>query len=120
MVHCNCTSFLSLPSVLLFLDAQRRSYIAYLDSVRFFEPASLRTTAYHELTLGYLSFAAQRGMSRAHIWACPPARSVTYIFWKRPPEQRTPSRDHLRSWSVRGCEGCWTAGAREHLVCGAR
>ena len=66
--------------------------------MRFFEPASLRTTAYHELTVGYLSFAAQRGLTRAHIWACPPARSVTYIFWRRPPDQRTPSRDHLRSW----------------------
>ena len=32
----------------------RRVYIAYLDSVHFFQPRELRTDVYHEILLGYL------------------------------------------------------------------
>ena len=33
---------------------QRRVYIAYLDSVHFFQPRHLRTSVYYEILLGYL------------------------------------------------------------------
>jgi hypothetical protein len=97
-----------------------RVYIAYLDSVKHFQshadrqgsvsscpdnskmkrvmPHGLRTAIYHEILLGYLAHASARGFENAHIWACPPQRSLSYIFWCHPPDQRTPSREHLRDW----------------------
>uniref|UniRef100_A0A914RMT6 histone acetyltransferase n=1 Tax=Parascaris equorum TaxID=6256 RepID=A0A914RMT6_PAREQ len=47
---------------------QRRVYIAYLDSVHFFQPRQLRTDVYHEILLGYLHYAMQLGYTMAHIW----------------------------------------------------
>jgi hypothetical protein len=101
-----------------------RVYIAYLDSVKHFcshtdsdgyisscpgkaalhkskarvMPHGLRSAIYHEILLGYLAHASARGFENAHIWACPPQRSLSYIFWCHPPDQRTPSREHLRDW----------------------
>jgi E1A/CREB-binding protein len=104
------------------LPNRGRVYIAYLDSVRFFQPERLRTATYHEVLfncivvkhcpylvfhdlfqvlVGYLEHVAARGFSVGHIWACPPSRSMSYIFWCHPPQQRTPSREHLREWYAR-------------------
>merc|ERR1711972_938542 len=51
----------------------RRVYIAYLDSVHFFQPKNKRTQVYHEILLGYLDYVKQMGYTMAHIWACPPS-----------------------------------------------
>lgn len=56
-------------------------YLSYLDSVKYLEPeevqaagraVALRTMIYHEVLLGYLSHAKQRGFLQMYIWACPP------------------------------------------------
>lgn len=39
----------------------RRVYIAYLDSVNFFQPRQLRTTVYHELLIGYMDYVKTLG-----------------------------------------------------------
>lgn len=39
----------------------RRVYIAYLDSVHFFQPKQFRTAVYHEILLGYLDYVKQLG-----------------------------------------------------------
>ena len=51
----------------------RRVYIAYMDSVHYFKPKTLRTSVYYEILLGYLEYAKQLGYTMAHIWACPPS-----------------------------------------------
>ncbi|KIH48675.1 hypothetical protein ANCDUO_21252, partial [Ancylostoma duodenale] len=65
----------------------RRVYIAYLDSVHFFQPRELRTEVYHEILLGYLDYVKRLGYTMAHIWACPPSEGDDYIFHCHPPEQ---------------------------------
>lgn len=39
----------------------RRVYIAYLDSVNFFQPRQFRTTVYHELLIGYMDYVKTLG-----------------------------------------------------------
>jgi len=73
-------------------------YIAYLDSVEYFRPRSLRTTVYHEILVAYLKWSQARGFKQGHIWACPPQRGDNFIFWCHNPQQRTPSRDRLNAW----------------------
>ncbi|KAI9913911.1 hypothetical protein PsorP6_006327 [Peronosclerospora sorghi] len=81
------------------LEANRRAvYIAYLDSVRYLRPASARTAAYHLILLAYFDYVRLHGFSRVHIWSCPPQKRISYVFWCRPPFQKTPSADHLRQW----------------------
>ena len=45
----------------------RRVYIAYLDSVHFFQPRELRTDVYHEILLGYLQYVKNLGYTMAHM-----------------------------------------------------
>ncbi|GMF14594.1 unnamed protein product [Phytophthora lilii] len=81
------------------LEANRRAvYIAYLDSVRYLEPASARTAAYHLILLAYFDYVRCHGFSRVHIWSCPPQKRISYVFWCRPAFQKTPSAEHLRRW----------------------
>ncbi|RLN84800.1 hypothetical protein BBJ28_00021925, partial [Nothophytophthora sp. Chile5] len=81
------------------MEANRRAvYIAYLDSVRYLKPASARTTAYHLILLAYFDYVRRHGFSRVHIWSCPPQKRISYVFWCRPPFQKTPSAEHLRLW----------------------
>ncbi|GMF26978.1 unnamed protein product [Phytophthora fragariaefolia] len=81
------------------LEANRRAvYIAYLDSVRYLKPASARTAAYHLIMLAYFDYVRRHGFSRVHIWSCPPQKRISYVFWCRPPFQKTPSAEHLRRW----------------------
>ena len=42
--------------------AHRRIYIAYLDSVNFFQPKHLRTPVYHEILIGYLDYVKKLGL----------------------------------------------------------
>ncbi|CAI2348116.1 unnamed protein product [Caenorhabditis sp. 36 PRJEB53466] len=76
----------------------RRVYIAYLDSVHFFQPRELRTDVYHEILLGYLDYAKKLGYTMAHIWACPPSEGDDYIFHCHPPEQKIPKPKRLQDW----------------------
>ena len=76
----------------------RQVYISYLDSVQYFRPRRLRTSVYHTLIVSYLEFVRKRGFVGAHIWACPPLRSGSYIFCTRPIEQQVPTGQRLRAW----------------------
>ncbi|ESO09760.1 hypothetical protein HELRODRAFT_121284, partial [Helobdella robusta] len=76
----------------------RRVYIAYLDSVNFFQPRQYRTSVYHEILLGYLEYAKSLGFLTAHIWACPPSEGDDYIFHCHPPEQKIPKPKRLQEW----------------------
>ena len=58
----------------------RRVYIAYMDSVHYFKPKSLRTSVYYEILIGYLEYAKQLGYTMAHIWACPPSDGELSFF----------------------------------------
>lgn len=40
----------------------RRVYIAYLDSVHFFQPKQFRTMVYHEILIGYLDYVKLLGL----------------------------------------------------------
>lgn len=76
----------------------RRVYIAYLDSVHFFQPKHQRTNVYHELLLGYLEYSKSLGYTMAHIWACPPSEGDDYIFHCHPVEQKIPKPKRLQDW----------------------
>uniref|UniRef100_A0A1I7ZNT3 histone acetyltransferase n=1 Tax=Steinernema glaseri TaxID=37863 RepID=A0A1I7ZNT3_9BILA len=76
----------------------RRVYIAYLDSVHFFQPRHIRTDVYHEILLGYLEYVRNLGYSSAHIWTCPPSEGDEYIFHCHPPEQKIPKPKRLQDW----------------------
>lgn len=77
---------------------EKRVYIAYLDSVEHFRPRPRRTDVYHEILVAYLAIARKQGYETAHIWACPPSRGNSFVFWNHPSAQRTPSRDRLLAW----------------------
>lgn len=80
------------------VSSKKRVYIAYLDSVEHFRPRSCRTNVYHELLVSYLASARVRGYDSAHIWACPPSRGNSFVFWNHPSSQRTPTKERLISW----------------------
>lgn len=77
---------------------KKRVYIAYLDSVEHFRPRSCRTMVYHEMLVSYLAAARARGYETAHIWACPPSRGNSFVFWNHPASQRTPTKERLEAW----------------------
>ncbi|VDK39058.1 unnamed protein product [Taenia asiatica] len=77
---------------------KRRVYIAYLDSVYFFQPKQYRTDVYHEILIGYLHYAKKQGFANAHIWACPPGEGDDYIFHMHPPDQKIPKPKRLQDW----------------------
>lgn len=77
---------------------KKRVYIAYLDSVEHFRPRQCRTQVYHEILVSYLATARERGFQTAHIWACPPSRGNSFVFWNHPASQRTPNKERLISW----------------------
>ncbi|CAD5215336.1 unnamed protein product [Bursaphelenchus okinawaensis] len=91
---------------------RRRVYIAYLDSVHFFQPRELRTDVYHEILLGYMQYVKLQGFTMAHIWACPPSEGDDYIFHCHPPEQKIPKPKRLQDWYKRMLE----KGQKEETV----
>ncbi|RHY29313.1 hypothetical protein DYB32_005234 [Aphanomyces invadans] len=80
---------------------RRSAYLAYIDSVRYMEPASIRTAVYHSILASYFDYIRRQGMERVYIWSCPPQRSQSYVFWCHPHFQKTPGVDHLRMWYKR-------------------
>ena len=79
-------------------NEDKRVYIAYLDSVDHFRPREARTPVYQEILCSYLAYAAKLGYRKAHIWACPPTRGNSFVFWSHPQLQKTPTRDRLIQW----------------------
>lgn len=77
---------------------ENRVYIAYIDSVEHFRPRECRTEVYQEILVSYLATARARGYETAHIWACPPSRGNSFVFWNHPSSQRTPNRERLINW----------------------
>jgi hypothetical protein len=88
----------------------KRVYIAYLDSVEHFRPRSCRTDVFREILNAYLATARARGYETAHIWACPPSRGNSFIFWNHPASQRTPTKDRLISWYHGALKRCIECG----------
>ena len=80
---------------------KNRVYISYLDSVRYFKstPAGHRSTVYHSVLAGYLSWVRTKGFKHVHIWVEPPKAGDEYIFFARGDQQRKPmKREKLREW----------------------
>jgi len=42
-------------------EFSRRVYLAYMDSVHFFQPKHFRTSVYHEILIGYLEYVKNLG-----------------------------------------------------------
>ena len=63
----------------LCLAGYRRVYIAYLDSVHFFQPKHLRTSVYHEILIGYMDYAKTLGSVPTQFLLLPGGRLFSLI-----------------------------------------
>lgn len=88
----------------------KRVYISYIDSVEHFRPRDVRTEVYHEILVSYLATARIRGYKKAHIWACPPSRGNSFVFWNHPASHRTPNQERLLQWYHRALSKALDSG----------
>ena len=72
-------------------------YIYYMDSVKFLQPAGLRTQLYNEVTITYLKNAKDRGFQSVHFWAYA-SENGDYVFIRHPQTQRGISQERLVQW----------------------
>lgn len=91
-------------------EQKKRVYIAYLDSVEHFQPRACRTQVFREILVAYLATARARGYESAHIWACPPSRGNSFVFWNHPASQRTPTKERLIAWYHGAINRCVESG----------
>ncbi|PIC49529.1 hypothetical protein B9Z55_008105 [Caenorhabditis nigoni] len=75
-----------------------------LDSIKMFQPASLRTQIYQELVLIYFDLARKIGLSDSFLWADPPVQGDDYIFPVKPANQPSPTPTMLENWYLRVME----------------
>ncbi|MCO5587682.1 hypothetical protein L7F22_041633 [Adiantum nelumboides] len=81
-------------------------YIAYLDFVKYFEPANARivhnealwTFVYHQILIGYLEKCKLRGFNACYIWSSPPKKGDSYILNCHPSSQLIPQPQKLCKW----------------------
>lgn len=93
-----------------------RVYLAYLDSVQYFEPSSYRTTLYHEILLAYMQYIKNLGYVSLHIWSCPPGEGDDYIFNCHPPKQKIPKAKRLQEWYKKLLEKAATENIVTHFT----
>eukprot|EP00937_MAST-01D_sp_MAST-1D-sp2_P005967 g5967.t1 len=79
---------------------KRRVYLSYLDSVKYMEPAHMRTKVYKSVLVGYMGWIKRCGYHTCHIWACPPMKGDDYILYQKPEDQKTPKPERLRLWYI--------------------
>ena len=98
-------------------EANRRTaYLSYLDSVRYFEPFSLRTDVYKEILLAYIEDIKNRGFNQITLWSCPPQKGDDYIIHVHPDNQKTPRPEMLRDWYLSLLEEAQRRGIVERVV----
>ena len=95
---------------------KRTAYLSYLDSVRYFEPFSLRTDVYKEILLAYIEDIRNRGFNQITLWSCPPQKGDDYIIHVHPDNQKTPRPEMLRDWYLSLLEEAQRRGIVERVV----
>lgn len=73
-------------------------YIAYLDSVNYFQPRELRSELYKRIMLAYIEYVKKMGYENIYLWSCPPTGGTDYMFHRHPDNQKVPSQTHLNRW----------------------
>ncbi|PIC18681.1 hypothetical protein B9Z55_024489 [Caenorhabditis nigoni] len=79
-------------------DGKSWMVIDCLDSVKIFQPASLRTHIYQELILIYFDLARSMKLQNSFLWADPPLHGDDYVFNVKPANQKTPTKSMLKNW----------------------
>ncbi|PIC18677.1 hypothetical protein B9Z55_024488 [Caenorhabditis nigoni] len=85
-------------------DGKSWVVIDCLDSVKIFQPTSLRTQIYQELILSYFHLARSMGFLDSYLWADPPVQGDDYVFNVKPANQLPPTPLILENWYLQVME----------------
>ncbi|CAP25608.2 Protein CBG05019 [Caenorhabditis briggsae] len=85
-------------------DGKSWLVIDCLDSIKLFQPASLRTQIYRELILSYFHLARSMELQNSFLWADPPLHGDDYVFNIKPANQKTPKKMKLQNWYIKMME----------------